>query len=401
MDFEVPEALRDVVDLARSFARADLREAENELDRFVDPLDAFTSETFRSITKKMYGMGFNKLTLPDAVGGLGLPSMAKFLVEQEMAVGGAGLTSQMLVSSIAAAIIAGWGLAGTHPVFREYLDAYVDDDEGVHSSAWTITEPDAGSDIFSFDEPALKMTVKAVQNAGRTGWVIDGAKAAWCTNGWHADMYCLMVNVDPGGGMEGTGTFLIPADWPGVTKGRPIDKVGMRALNQTDIAFDAVEVPNEFLVLPPGPGYRQTLDAFVTSGNTSVGNIALGVAQAAYELGLAYAKERRQGGVPIVEHQLVAKKLFDAYRSIEAARLLLLKSASLISRQQGRPELAFAARVQASETCARVTQDMVLLHGGNGITTEYPVEKLWRDSRPLQIMDGTVDRVTIKGAALL
>ena len=398
MDFEIPEELRDVVGLARQFARTDLREAEDEIDRITDPVAAYTSETHRTITKKMYALGLHKLTLPEAIGGLGLPSMAKFLVEQELAVGGAGLTAQMLVTPIAAAIIGNWGLANRHPVFKEYLEAYIDDTDGVHSSAWTITEPDRGSDIFTFDRPAIRFQAKATP--GKGGFVLQGAKAAWCTNGWLADMYILMAHLD-GDTMEGTGTFLVPADWPGVTKGQPINKLGMRALNQSEIVFDGVEIPKEFLVVPPGPGYRQLLDAFVTPGNTSVGNIAIGVATASYEAGLAYAKERKQGGAPIIEHQLVGKKLFDAYRRIESARLLLLKSAALVSRQQGRPELAFAARVEACEALKQVSTDMMFLHGGNGITKEYGVEKFYRDAAPLQIMDGTTDRVAVKAAALL
>ena len=399
MDFDIPAELQDIVDLTRDFAKTELREAENELDRFQDPLDAFTSEVHRTITKKMFDVGFQKLTLPTAVGGLGLPGLAKWLVDEELAVGGAGLTSQMLLTPIGAGIISGWGLAQKHKVYKEYLEAYIDDTEGVHGGAWTITEPDAGSDIFSFGLEGVHFRAKATPGGG--GYKIHGAKSAWCSNGWLADMFVVMVTMDAGSGMEGTGTFLIPGDWPGVSKGRPISKVGMRALNQAEVIFDDVEVPNEFLIVPPGPGYKALLDQFVTPGNTSVGTIALGVARAAYEEGLAYAKDRRQGGKPIIEHQLVAKKLFDAYRMIEAARLLLRKSALACSQGKGRPELAFAARVQACETCAKVTSDMMFLHGGNGITKEYVVEKFYRDSGPLQIMDGTTDRVAIKGAALL
>ncbi len=399
MDFDVPEDLREILEVTRHFASTDLREAEVELDRYQDPLEAFTSETHRAITKKMFALGLHKLTLPSGVGGLGLPRLAKFLVEEELAAGGAGLASQMLVTSIAAVMIANWGLADRHPAFREYLEAYVEDDEGTHSSAWTVTEPDVGSDIFTFNTPGVRFQAKAT--TGKGGYIINGAKSAWCTNGWLADFLVAMVNVEPDAEMDGSGTFLIPANWPGVAKGRPIDKLGLRALNQCEIVFDNVEVPREFLVFPPEAGYRGLLDAFVTAGNTSVGNIALGVARRAYELGLSYAKERRQGGKVIIEHQIVAKKLFDAFRHIEAARLALRRSAWLINENRGQPHLAFAARVQACEVCRLVTADMMLLHGGNGITREYPIEKLYRDAGPLQVMDGTVDRVALKGAAYL
>lgn len=399
MDFDIPDAFRDVVELAGSFARADLREAENELDRMPDAASAFTSETHRSITKKMHALGLHKLTLPEAVGGLGLPPLARFLVERELAVGGAGLTAQMLVTPMGAALIAALGLADRHPVYRDYLEAFVEDTDGIHSSAWSITEPDLGSDIFSLGRPDVRFRATARPQSG--GWIIDGAKSAWCTNGWLADMLVLMVHVEGHRDLEGTATFLVPADWPGIRKGQPLEKVGMRALNQCEIAFDHVEVPGEFLIFEPGGTYAQVLDSFVTPGNTSVGGIAHGVARAAYEYGLPYAKERRQQGVPIIEHQLVAKRVFDSYRSIEAAGLLLDKSAALISQGRGRAELAFAARVHACETVAKVTADMMFVHGAFGMTKEFPLEKLHRDSGPLQVMDGTVDRVAMKGAARL
>lgn len=399
MDFGIPEEFREQIELTRRFASEEMRVAENALDRIADPQEAYSSEIQRAIAGRMRSMGFHKLTIPAALGGLGLPKIARYLIEEELAVGGAGLTAQTIVGPIAANLIASRDLAARHAVFKEYLEAYLDDVEVGHGSAWAITEPDAGSDVFTFGRPGVRFRARATPGGG--GYVIDGAKSAWCSNGWLADMFVLMACVDPEAGMEGTGTFLVPADWPGVSKGRPIDKIGLRALNQCEVLFDRVEVPHEFMIAAPGAGYRPLLESFVTGGNTSVGVIALGVARAAYEHGLAYAREREQGGGPIIRHQLVARKLFDAYRSIEAARLLLLKSAWSISRQQGRPEVSFAARVQACETCVRVTTDMMFLHGGCGTTREYPVEKLYRDAGPLQIMDGTVDRVALLGAALL
>ncbi|MGH9000181.1 MAG: acyl-CoA dehydrogenase [Acidimicrobiia bacterium] len=158
-------------------------------------------------------------------------------------------------------------------------------------------------------------------------------------------------------------------------------------------------MPKEFMIVPPGPHYERVLKTgFIAPGNTAVGIAALGVAQASYELGRAYAAERTQGGKPIAEHQLVAKRIFDAYGAIEASRLMLYRAATTIAA--GTPDMAaiYAARVQACRTAAGVTADMMFLHGGNGITTEYPVEKLWRDAQPLQLADGTVDIVTLQGA---
>lgn len=399
MDFDVDADVKERIELARQFSQEVIRPAEEELDRIADPLEAFTSETHRSVTKQICSIDLHKLGLPAEFGGLGLDPLAKAMVEEEVAAAGAGLASQLLLTPVGAGVIATFGLADRHPVYKEYLDAFLEDTDGIHQGAWTITEPDCGSELFTFGRPEIHLQAKAT--AGGAGYVINGTKSAWCSNGWLADMYLVMVSVDPDAGMEGTGTFLIPGDWPGVSKGQPISKLGLRALNQAEVVFDGVEVPAEFLLLPPGPAYPMLLETIVTGGNTAVGTIALGVARAAYEAGLTYAKERRQDGSVIIDHQLVARKLFDAFQAVEASRLMLHRSAWLVSQGRGSIPASFAARAQACETAMKVTADMMLLFGAYGITKEYPVEKLYRDAAPLQIMDGTIDKISITAAARL
>ena len=179
------------------------------------------------------------------------------------------------------------------------------------------------------------------------------------------------------------------------------NKLGLRALNQAEIFFDDVFVPREFLSMPASPAYQMVLERIVTSGNTSVGLIALGVARCAYEEGLAYAKGRRQGGKPIFEHQLIADKLFRAFRSIEAARALLWKSSWLMTKGQASLPTAMAARTFASDACMDITRDMVQVMGGYGISRENHAEKLYRDAKLLQIMDGTNEVVSMTAAARL
>ncbi len=397
MDFDLPDEAVELVGLAREFGRQELATAERQLDRMTDPVEAFTSETYRSWRKQARGIGLHQILLPEQIGGLGLSPQTYYLVLEELAAGGAGLALVMQADSLGVALAA--SRRDAHPVYAEYVEQFVDDDEGVHSGAWAITEPDLGSDMY---RPEATFGVRARPTAGGAGFVIDGAKSSWCSNGWLADMLCVMITVDPAAGMDGTGIFLIPAAWPGVTRGRPVGKVGLRALNQCEISFDGVEVPKEFMIFAPGPRYRGLLTrGFLAPGNTAVGTAALGIAQAAYEIGLRYAGERRQGGVPISRHQLVARRLFDAYRAIEAARLMLRQQAWNLSRNRFDMAAVYAARVQACATATQVTADMLYLHGSNGITTEYAVEKLWRDAQPLQFADGTTDVVSMQGAALL
>lgn len=409
--FDLPAEIAEIQAHARDFVTNELAPAEAAIDRITDPEGAYTGAEMKAILSRLYEMGFHKLTLPADAGGLGLPGLAGSIVLEELAVGGAGLASHMLVAPIAAYMINMFQLGGRDPVYKDYLEAFVADTSGRHSSCWAITEPEVGSDIFTFGADDIHFNTKAAHNDGDAapttavreggGWRIDGAKSAFVSNGYLADFVLLMAAVDADTDMAGTGVFLVPGDLDGMSRGRPLDKVGLRALNQAEIFFDSVWVPDEMLIVPAGPMYRTILEFIVTSGNTSVGLLAVGVARAAYEAALAHAKERHQGGQAIFDHQLVRMKLFDAYRSIEAARLLLWKSAWLVSENRPDLRLAMAARTVASEMAMRVTNEMVQVFGGYGISREYPVEKHYRDAKPLCIMDGTVERVSMQASQQL
>lgn len=400
VDFALPEEVVDLQKLAREFAINEIRPAEAKLDAMSNPEDAFTSETYRSVVKKMHEIGLHKSTVPSEAGGLGLSGVASYVIEEELAFGGAGLASRALIAPIGASVIAGSGIAAKHPFYKEYVEAFVDDTEGRHSGCWAITEPGRGSDFLKIDAETTFAT-SATRNSGNGTWTINGAKAAWVTNGWEADIILLMATAKPEMGMEGTAVFLLPGDLPGISRGKPLNKLGMRALNQAEIFFDDVEVPEEFLLFDAGPAYPMLLEMIVTGGNTAVATLAVGVARAAYETALAYSKERVQGGKPIFEHQLIAMKLFDAFRDIEASRALIWKSAWLI--ESNRPDLrvAFAARSMACNMAMRVTAEMVQVLGGYGISKEYPVEKFYRDVKLLQIMDGTLERISLTAATRL
>lgn len=392
-EFTPSQEIRELQGLAREFARQEVRPAEVELDKVQDTDEVFASDTFRTVLRKAYECGFHKLAIPEAAGGLGLSFFGQLVILEELATGGAGLASQILVCPIAASSIASFGLAGRHAAYKEYLEAYVEDTTGKHSGAWAITEPNIGSDCISQD-PGTHFATRGIEKDG--GWVIDGAKSGFVSNGGLADFVLLFACVDPSQGMAGTGVFLLPGDTPGVTRGRPLDKLGLRALNQAEIFFDGAAVPGDFLVMPPNPAYGMVLEQIVTHGNASVGTIALGVARAAYEDALAYAKQRVQGGKPIIEHQTVRLKLFNAFREIEAARALIWKAAFAVNILH-----SAAARTFASDMAVRVCAEMVQVFGGYGISREYPVEKHYRDAKLLQIMDGANEVVALTAAEKL
>jgi alkylation response protein AidB-like acyl-CoA dehydrogenase len=394
VDFALTEEVEKIRDMTREFARQEMRPAGIALDRIQEPEEAYTSDTMRSLLARAYDIGFHKMNLPKEIGGVGAPPMASIIVQEEMAVGDAGLASHFLVAPMIAGISA--AAADRHPFYKDYLAAFIDDTKGVHSGAWAITEPDHGSDLFQFGQPEIHMASGAVKDGD--DYILNGHKSAFVSNGWMADALLVMVNADSSQGMEGTVTFAIPGDLPGISRGKPLDKLGLRGLNQAEVFFDNVRVAPEFLVMPPGPGYKMMLERIVTGGNTAVGTLAVGVARAAYEEALAYAKQRVQGGRRICEFDSVKLKLFDAYRQIEAARALLWKSSWLIAT--GKPHLptAMAARTIASDMAIRVTADMIQVFGGYGISKESPVEKFYRDAKLLQIMDGTNEMVSLKAA---
>ncbi len=394
VDFTLPEEVEKIRDMTREFAQKELRPAAAILDRIEDPQEAYQSDTMRRVLARAYEVGFHKMALAPELGGLGAPPMTSTIVQEELAVGDAGLASHLLV----APMIAGSAAAGKerHPFYREYLDAFVNDTKGEHSGAWAITEPQHGSDLFQFGQTAIHMEVCAVRDGD--DYVVNGQKSAFVSNGWMADAFLLMVKLDGSNGMESTATFAIPGDLPGISRGKPLDKLGLRALNQAEVFFDDVRIAPEFMVLPGGPAYKVLVERIVTAGNTAVGTLALGVARAAYEEALAYAKERVQGGKLIFEHQVVKMKLFNAFRQIEAARCLLWKSSWLLSTGKAHLPTAMAARTFASDMAMQVTADMVQVFGGYGISKEHSVEKFYRDAKLLQIMDGTNEVVSLRAA---
>lgn len=394
VSFTLSEEVERIRDMTRDFARNEVRPAGIEIDRIPDPETAYTGERMQRLLASAYELGFHRLNLPKEVGGIGAPEMTNIIVQEELAVGDAGIASHFLVAPMIAGISA--GAQSRHPFYKEYLEKFIADTRGKHSGAWAITEPNHGSDLFHFGDPAIYMDTTATKDGD--DYIVNGAKSAFVSNGWMSDALLLMVNLDPAQGMEGTITFAIPGDLPGISRGKPLNKLGLRGLNQAEIFFDNVRIPPEFVIMPPGPAYKMMLERIVTGGNTAVGTLAVGVARAAYEAALEHAKSRVQGGKRICEHDTVKLKLFDAYRQIEAARALLWKSSWLIAT--GKPHLptAMAARTMASDMAMRVTADMVQVFGGYGISKEHPVEKFYRDAKLLQIMDGTNEVVSLKAA---
>jgi alkylation response protein AidB-like acyl-CoA dehydrogenase len=201
--------------------------------------------------------------------------------------------------------------------------------------------------------------------------------------------------------MAGSGVAIIPLNLPGVSRGKPLNKLGQRALNQGEIFFDNVRIPEHYMIVQSA-GYPFILDNILAGANAGMSALFTGVARAAFEEALAYCKERVQGGKPIAEHQLVQKKLFDMFIKVESARCL--SRAALTYNATTSPpatQYSIAAKVYCTEAAFEVASDAIQLLGGYGLAKDLPVEKLFRDARASMIEDGTNEVLSLAGARKL
>ena len=399
MDFEQTETQRQMIAVARKFGREALRPAEIELDRVADPDEAFKSERFKGVMAQACELGFHKMALGEQYGGLSLDPMTTGMVWEELSRWGPGFAASLMSGSVAQQLIA-FLAPDNRRLIDDYVIPFCEDTTGTRLSAWGSSEPDLGSDGKNYYDTGVRHRTAAVKKDGR--YVISGTKSNFVSNGGIAHVYIMFACIDPAMGLRGSGAFIVPADATGVGRGTALDKVGLRLLNQAPIYFQDVEVPEDHLIFPPGEGYPMLHQSIITVGSLGVGYLAVGLMRAAFEEALAYAKERVQWGKPIVEHQLIARKLFQCYQAIESSRALLQK-ASWLSKTgfPGDLKTSLAARIHATDHAIFHIVEMVQVLGGYGIAKEYPLEKYMRDAKLLQIMDGTNESLLIEGAALL
>jgi alkylation response protein AidB-like acyl-CoA dehydrogenase len=268
---------------------------------------------------------------------------------------------------------------------------------------WALTEPDHGSDTVTLTEPHFRdPSLRANCRARKDGddYVINGQKAAWVSNGSIAHIAVLFCALDESRGFQGGGVFLVPLDLPGVHRPAPLDKLGQRSLNQGEIFFEDVRIPSRYMALGSDL-YTIGLETMLAHANAAMGQLFVGVARAAYEYALDYAKERVQGGVPIFEHQSVRSRLFKMFAKVEAARALARRVA--LYNAAGAPQIqhCIAAKTFCTHSAFEVASEGLQIFGANGLCREYPIEKLLRDARASLIEDGCNEVLSIVGGARL
>lgn len=269
---------------------------------------------------------------------------------------------------------------------------------------WAITEPDHGTDMLDPDRKLFAASGEygrpnCVATIKEDRVILHGQKAAWCSNAPAAELCVLYVAADTGAGPDPRhgACLIVPLDLPGVQKGKVIAKMGQRALPQGEIFFDQVELPLANILAGPAD-YQRAVYAIHAEANGLMGAVWTGAARAAYELAFDYAHERKQGGLPIIRHQSVAQRLFHMARKVEMSRALTQRVAAF-NATAPTPSLASAmmAKVTGTQTAFEVASDALQIFGGNGVTDEYPIEKIFRDARLALIEDGCNEILSIKG----
>ena len=339
--------------------------------REVDETESFNWEAVR----KGGPLGLMGMSIPEAYGGSGVDMVSSSIAMEELG-WGCGSTALAFTAhnGLGTAPIA---LYGSEELKKKWLPLVA---EGKNKlGALALTEPGAGSDIQG----------GVITRAEKQGdeWVINGAKM-WCTNASIAEYIITLVRTDPKGGSKSLSMILVPTDSKGLTIGPPEKKMGLRGSPACGISYDNVRVPLGNLVGAEGRGLQQTL-ATLDAGRISIGAISVGLAQAALEAAVDYARERKAFGQSIAEFQAIQFKLSNMATEIELARTMIHKAAW--AKDQGRPfnKEAAMAKLYATEMAERVCYDAIQIHGGNGYSREYNVERMYRDARLMTIGEGT------------
>jgi hypothetical protein len=325
-------------------------------------------------------LGCYGVAVPERWGGAGLDYTALAVIIEEIAAG-CGATSTII--SVNNCPVASILMAFANEAQKAQWLAPLASGEML--GAFCLTEPHVGSDASALRTTARRETAAD----GRVSYVIDGVKQ-FITSGKHADVAIVMAVTDKAAGKRGISAFMVPTATPGYRVARLEDKVGQHASDTAQIAFEGCRVAAENLLGEEGQGYKIALSG-LEGGRIGIASQSLGMARAAFEAALRYAKEREAFGVPIFEHQAVQFRLADMATSLEAARQLILHAAAL--KDAGQPCLkeAAMAKLFASEMAERVCSDAIQIHGGYGYVSDFPVERIWRDVRVCQIYEGTSD----------
>jgi acyl-CoA dehydrogenase len=372
MDLRLSEEQQALAQTARDFTRKEIIPKAAHYDE--------TGEFPREIFKKAWETGLMNVEIPEAYGGLGGTCLDNCLVQEEVSFGCSGINTSMAANSLGATPVV---IAGTDEQKREYLTRLTKE---LTFCAYCCSEPDAGSDVAG-------MRTRVTKHGDE--YVLNGQKR-WITNGGVAGFYTVFATFDPAMKHKGIACFVVDAKTPGVKAGRKENKMGQRASNTTDVIFEDVKLPKSALLGPEDGGFKIAMRTFDKS-RPWIAATAAGVIRRSLEESRAYSLERKTFGVPIAQHQAIQFILAEMAISYEATRLLTHKAAWLVEQGDLSSIVSSYAKAYGADAAMAAATNAVQVFGGYGYTKEYPVEKLMRDAKLLQIYEGTsqIQRIVI------
>ena len=364
LSFELSDEQKALVDTAKRFARERIAPVAAECDR--------ESRFPRDVFVAAHELGLVNATVPPEFGGAGFPELDNALIAEQLAWACTGIQTSMLANTLALTPIL---LAGNQDQKKKYLGMLTA--EPLFCSYCT-TEPSGGSDVAG-----LRTTFKPVGDE----FVLNGEKC-WITNASLASFYVVFATSDPTKRHKGIAAFIVDRESAGLKVGKHEDKLGQRASDTAAVHFEEVRVPKANLLAPEGAGFKLAMETF-NQTRPDIGAMATGLMQRCLDESVAYAKERKAFGVAIAEHQLVQAMLAEMAISVEATRLLYQKAAWNLDNGVRDPIVSSFAKAYGADRAMQTAIDAVQVFGGNGYVKDYPVEKLMRDAKVLQIYEGT------------
>jgi acyl-CoA dehydrogenase len=377
VDFTLTDEQKNLRDLAHDFAEKEIRPVAWEYDK--------EGTWPQDVIEKAHEVGLMNTHVPEEYGGAGLDYFDGCLIEEELAWGCSGIQTSLGANGLAGAPVL---LGGSEEVKKEFFEALTAEPK---LASFCLTEPGAGSDVSG-------MRTKAVKKGDK--YVLTGSKC-FITNGQYADYYTVYAKTDMDAGHRGISAFLVKRD-DTVVIDKKEDKMGQRASNTATVTFNETEVDAKYLLAEENKGFKL---AMMTLDRTrpGVAAMATGIARAAFEFATEYSKERVQFGVPIAMHQAIQFMIADMATKVHLSRLATWNSAVLLDQGKRNTLESSHAKRFAADTAMEVTTDAVQIYGGYGFIKEYPVEKLMRDAKIMQLYEGTsqIQRLVIARETLL
>ncbi|MGZ4277504.1 MAG: acyl-CoA dehydrogenase family protein [Solirubrobacteraceae bacterium] len=377
VDFTLTDEQKNLREMAHDFAEKEIRPVAWEYDR--------DGTWPQKIIDKAHEVGLMNTHVPEEYGGPGLSYLDGCLIEEELSWGCSGIQTSLGANGLAAAPVQ---LGASEEVKAEYFGELI---ESAKLASFCLTEPDAGSDVSGMRTRAKKQGDK---------YVLNGSKC-FITNGGYADWFTVYAKTDPDAGHRGISAFLVRKD-DTVLVDKKEDKMGQRASNTATITFNDTEVDAKYLIGEENKGFKL---AMMTLDRTrpGVAAMATGIARAAFEFATEYSKERVQFGVPIAMHQAIQFMIADMATKVHLSRLATWNSAVLLDQGKRNTLESSHAKRFAADSAMEVTTDAVQVYGGYGFIKEYPVEKLMRDAKIMQLYEGTsqIQRLVIARETLL